>query len=313
MKASEVLRRYAEDRRDFSGENLRGQSFKGENLSGANFSNADIRSTNFAGANLRGANFTDAKCGLQRRWATFLFISYWLLAVISGVISSLLFVYLASQFFASNLDNQIISLIVMILLFVIILRQGIKTLEAFLAIVAGIVLVVAMGTLGLTLGIVGALAGIIFIVLLSLTTEALAGEVGLIVTGSFAVVPVLEVILNGVQGAELFYLFRLFAVLFFIVTIGILYIHQIAIEGNKRYAWIHSFVIVLASKPGTSFRDADLTESNFNGAKLKSTDLSGARLTHVSWQGTQIMDSIHPGETYLQYFQVRQCLMSTLR
>jgi uncharacterized protein YjbI with pentapeptide repeats len=43
MKAHEVLKRYADGRRDFSGENLTGQSFKGKDLSGANFSESDNR------------------------------------------------------------------------------------------------------------------------------------------------------------------------------------------------------------------------------------------------------------------------------
>ena len=52
MEASEVLRRYRDGRRDFSGENLRGQSFKGKNLAGADFSEADILGANFTNANL---------------------------------------------------------------------------------------------------------------------------------------------------------------------------------------------------------------------------------------------------------------------
>ena len=75
MKAHEVLKRYADGKRDFSGENLRGQSFKGKNLSGANFSEADIRGANFTNAKLTGANFKDANTGLRRRWAMGLVIT----------------------------------------------------------------------------------------------------------------------------------------------------------------------------------------------------------------------------------------------
>jgi uncharacterized protein YjbI with pentapeptide repeats len=83
MKAHEVLKRYADGRRDFSGENLRGQSFKGKDLSGANFSEADIRSANFTNAKLTGANFTGAKAGLQRRWFAFLHITSFFLKELS--------------------------------------------------------------------------------------------------------------------------------------------------------------------------------------------------------------------------------------
>ena len=104
MKASEVLKRYRAGERNFQRVNLRGQSFKGKDLSGADFSEADLRSTNFTGATLRGANFTDAKCGLQRRWATFLAIFSWLLAGISGY-GSLVAANLVSLIFDSDLIN----------------------------------------------------------------------------------------------------------------------------------------------------------------------------------------------------------------
>ncbi|HEY9744576.1 MAG TPA: pentapeptide repeat-containing protein [Coleofasciculaceae cyanobacterium] len=73
-KAHEVLKRYADGRRDFSGENLTGQSFKGKDLSGANFSESDIRGTNFTNAKLTGANFRGAKAGLQNHWASCLVV-----------------------------------------------------------------------------------------------------------------------------------------------------------------------------------------------------------------------------------------------
>jgi hypothetical protein len=85
MKAHEVLKRYADGRRDFSGENLRGQSFKGKDLSGANFSKADIRGANFTNAKLIGANFSGAKAGLQRRWVIGLVITSWVFSALSGL------------------------------------------------------------------------------------------------------------------------------------------------------------------------------------------------------------------------------------
>ncbi|MEQ8963897.1 MAG: pentapeptide repeat-containing protein [Coleofasciculus sp. C2-GNP5-27] len=87
MRASEVLKRYAAGRRDFRGENLRGQSFKRKDLSGADFSGADIRGTNFTNAKLTGANFSNAQAGLQRRWLIVVVIGSGILIVLSDFFS----------------------------------------------------------------------------------------------------------------------------------------------------------------------------------------------------------------------------------
>ena len=129
MKASEVLKKYQAGLRNFQRVNLRGQSFKGKDLSGADFSEADIRSTNFTGANLREAKFSGAKCGLQQRWATLLFILSWLIAGISGY-GSLVAANLVILIFDSDLNNQItgcVSLIVLISFLILLIRQGIRS------------------------------------------------------------------------------------------------------------------------------------------------------------------------------------------
>lgn len=97
MKASEVLKRYAEGRRDFRGENLRGLSFRGKDLSGADFSEADIRGTNFRDATLRGTQFTNAKAGLQKRWE------------ITIIITTFIFYLIVLLLFTSSLNSTLVS------------------------------------------------------------------------------------------------------------------------------------------------------------------------------------------------------------
>ena len=147
MKASEVLKRYAEGRRDFRGESLRGQSFKGKDLSGADFSEADIRGAKFTKANLRGTKFSEAKAGLQKRWAIVLVIVAWLFSGISGIFLGFIGYLVALIFDSSNTENQIsgwIVLVVLIVFFFITIRQGIVAgLGAFA--VAGALLCAYLG------------------------------------------------------------------------------------------------------------------------------------------------------------------------
>ena len=96
MKAQELLKRYADGRRDFRGKNLQGLSFEGKDLSGADFSEANIRGTNFSRANLTGAKFVEAQAGLPMQSVIILLISCFLLSVMSGVFASSATTYLSS-------------------------------------------------------------------------------------------------------------------------------------------------------------------------------------------------------------------------
>ena len=128
MKAIEVLKRYAQGRRDFRGENLRSQSFRGANLSGADFSETDIRGANFREANLTGVNFTGAKAGLQRRWVLVLVIASCLLSALSGFCAAWGGYIVALIFDSSSLENQIVgwvSLIILLVFYIVSIRQGI--------------------------------------------------------------------------------------------------------------------------------------------------------------------------------------------
>jgi uncharacterized protein YjbI with pentapeptide repeats len=76
-------------------------------------------------------------------------------------------------------------------------------------------------------------------------------------------------------------------------------------ERYKEYAKIRSFAIATAAIGGTNFRNADLSQANFTGAKLKSTDFRKANLTHVRWYGAKMLDRLRSGDTNLKNTQIR--------
>ena len=135
---------------DFSNQSLRGRSFRDENLTNANFSHADIRGADFTKSILINANFSQAIAGIQGRWSVSLVAFSVFLSFISGGLSviagfsalSLLIETLfpdddffpgikTSEMFPNFELFQVGIVIILISLFTIAIRQGMKsTLKA---------------------------------------------------------------------------------------------------------------------------------------------------------------------------------------
>jgi len=84
------------------------------------------------------------------------------------------------------------------------------------------------------------------------------------------------------------------------------YVAYRAMKGDEKYAFIRNIAIAFAAIGGTSFRDTNLTDTDFTYATLKSTDFRRANITHACWKNTIKLDRIRPGKTYLKDAKVRE-------
>lgn len=81
MKSAKLLGLYKTGRRNFSYEDLRGQSFRGRELIGIDLSGADIRGASFINADLEDANFTLSIAGARFHWTALQLILGFFLSV----------------------------------------------------------------------------------------------------------------------------------------------------------------------------------------------------------------------------------------
>ncbi|NES83963.1 MAG: hypothetical protein F6K10_22535 [Moorea sp. SIO2B7] len=316
MKANEVLKRYAAGERDFRRENLRGQSFKGENLSGADFSETDIRGANFKNAILTRTKFCKAKAGLQKRWAIVLLLVSLIVSGVSGI-SSLLAGGVVGLIFDNKLDNQVfgwIALIILIIVYSVILRQGLG---------AGVASASAIGSAFAIASAIPSAFPFIF-------ARSSAFAFAITITFVFAIARVSAftfAIAIAFAIASAFVLPNAFpsamasnfsltepvdialalAIALALVLLGA-YLGWRALKGDPRDAWIRTIAIAFAATGGTSFYNANLTDADFTGATLKSTDLREVTLTRTCWQDTIKLDRARPGNTILADTAVRQLL-----
>ena len=310
MKSKTILARYAQGERDFRRENLRGQSFQGRNLSGADFSDADLRGANFKNAMLRGTKFRQAKAGLQRSWSIVILLVSSIALILSGITSFYGGCYtgfIVNYVKGSNLIFAWIGLVAIIVLFVVILNQGIETVQALVvAFVFAFAIAVALaGAFALAFPFALAFAlGLPLVIALAVATIAagagvldgvLVGVLGLLVAVGAAVAGVLAVeqlplpfAKTGTLGLEV--ASAIAGILAFLLALLGSYLGWDALNENPKHAWIRKNAIAFAATGGTSFYNADLTDADFTGATLNSTDLRQANLTGACLENTSKLD-----------------------
>ncbi|EAZ90256.1 pentapeptide repeat-containing protein [Crocosphaera chwakensis] len=325
MKVSTVTDSYKKGQRDFSNQKLRGQNFAGENLSEANFSNCDIRGANFKGANLTGANFTGAKAGLQKRWMIGLLLIVLILLFIAGISSVFIGGLIAYFFNSSSMAQKVAawtSLIVLIIFCFFTyfkgLGRGLRVVAIASALIGAIVTSIVF-----TLMPGSDLAGTVVTAIIVGIVFSIAFAGAFIAT--FAVVfAVVFIVRDGFTGFGCFILAfsgtKIFAftgagngAFLGAVILALLayYIAYRAMKGDSRNAWIRNFAVAFAASGGTTFKNTNLTDTNFTKATLKSTDFRQAILIRTCFKNTEKLDRIRPGKTYLSNSNLKQWLIGT--
>ncbi|NEP09181.1 MAG: pentapeptide repeat-containing protein [Symploca sp. SIO2C1] len=317
--------------KDFRHANLRGKSFQGEDLTGANFSYSDIRGANFTNAILTKANFSHTQAGLLKHWTSSLVIVSLILLTISGWITPITSSWI-TWFFTPDFIEQhsifagVITLIALIIVFIAIIVQGLGIVALGVTAVVALVVSLVAGLAGIV-AIISAVIGAIAVALGVAVAVAVASSAGgtiavLVVVAVAGVRTIREVrtvaeIGFGASGAldlgglGLLVGWSILAVTVVVAVLGVgHYIAWQALAGDDKYAWIHHITVVFASTGGTSFRQANLTDANFNYALLNNTNFLEAIITRTRWYEAKQLDLARVGDSILRQAAVRDLLVT---
>ncbi|WP_373530900.1 pentapeptide repeat-containing protein [Nostoc sp.] len=109
-----------------------------------------------------------------------------------------------------------------------------------------------------------------------------------------------------------------FSILLSVLFVGIIltsillsnHIGKEAIFGNSKYIFILAMVIAYAAKRGTSFQEADLTDSDFTQAQLKNTNFRAAILKRTCFFQSRNLNYACMDKTYLESQDLQQLVMT---
>lgn len=304
MKKQELLNLYQQGERNFRRQNLSGRSFNGQDLSNADFSGADIRGTDFRNATLRGANFTEVQAGLQLSEAILLFIFLLLVTAILGACAGFVgtLLNLELRAFTSSFEEVTAGWVMMLLLLAF----------ALVSVLEGVATGFNIFALAFLVAVAVAAIGPIFATLINPIAFAISSAVALAITITSsvtaltvgAVVVAIAAFRTFNPRAALVIIVTYVAVFsYFVATTDIvtsvvsvvpavlllsIYLGWLALQGDPKHVRMVRIAALLTTNWGTSFRNADLTESNFSHAKLKNTDFDEAMLTRVCWTGSNL-------------------------
>ncbi len=302
MKTGELVELYKQGTRDFRNQDLRSKSFVGQDLSGANLSGSDIRGTDFTSAILQNANFTGVRAGLLPFQKSMILIASVIASLLLGGLAGWVDALVELEFhntdgfggIAPSISAKWIVLIILLVFGYVTQRHGIASgfstfIVALVVAVVGAFITTSFvsiaGAIVIAITVVAFIAVVTtIIVLLSLTTAlSISVNAGAIVLAAFT--PSFTVVAVPTAGESA-------VILAIAVTLLSAYISWRAYLGDERHTVLRAIAAGLATRKGTNFRGADLTNADFSQARLQ-----GANFNDAIFKRTRITKAIYAGST----------------
>ncbi|MEM9215266.1 MAG: pentapeptide repeat-containing protein [Cyanobacteria bacterium P01_F01_bin.150] len=320
MQAVELLRLYEAGRRNFRGENLRGQNFNEKDLSGADFSGADIRGANFSNANLRETNFKNITAGLQKRWFVPLVAMTLVLINISCAFSFFGCAFALLIFDYSRPENQIAGWTTLVGVLIpqhFAVRKGLGSLVSTLTLFLALIVVSAFASILVVYGFwniaslifgsefllqvevlvklvakfAGSVAGVIFVSVVFLVLVSVLSLTGAL-TGALA--GALAGALDDSEHEGLF-----IGSLFYLVVIGVVYALATKVAGPLILLGFGVGIIVLINtyigwralrgdERNAWVRSVAVAFAAMGGTSFRGADLTDANFTQAQLKGTDL-------------------------
>lgn len=302
MRTGELLELYKQGTRDFRHQDLRSRSFVGQDLSGADFSGSDIRATNFTNTILQDADFTGVRAGLLPAQKIIIFMASVTASLLLGGLAGWVDALVELEFhnsdgfggIAPSISAKWIVLVILLVFGYVAQRHGIVagfstfTMALAVAVVGAFIstsLVSIAAAIVIAITVVAFIAVITAITVILSLTAALSTNVsaGAIVLAAFTPIFTLVAVSSAGESALL---------LGIVVTLLSGYVSWRAYLGDDRHAVLRSIATNLATRKGTNFQGADLTNADFSQARLQ-----GANFNDAIFKQTRITKAIYAGST----------------
>jgi uncharacterized protein YjbI with pentapeptide repeats len=271
---------------NYSNENLQGKQFTAANLQNANFHGADLRGADFTSANLNGADFSQSKPGIKFSSRIFLFILALLVSCFSGYIAML--AGHAVQTLLKSNDNReniagYITIAFALIFAAVALWKGVfnainKLFPVMIAIPVLLGAFMYFSGLGTGVGAFYSALALLLMVLMFIVGTIARATVGTMGSNIlFLIVAVGGATFGRSLGGGL-------GTVVMALSCAVISKRALKVESNSL---LRKIALVISTKFGTSFKNADLTNANFSDAQIKNTNFSHAILTGVNWTNSQ--------------------------